>query len=82
MNDNSDLLPVKTLTPDQWARLSRPPTLAERMRQHPQYSSNVQLVHHVHALEALGAQTPTREILGTWARARLFWRDLTGEPVL
>lgn len=59
--------------------IAPPHILAERMRAHPDYPNNSELKSHAVALTALNYKTPVRIMLGTWARARRYWCQLTGE---
>jgi hypothetical protein len=58
--------------------------LTERMRAyveaHP--TASEVLLRHVEALEGITAKTPVPIMVGIWAKARLAWRDVTGEPLV
>ena len=40
------------------------------------------LLEHADALDALNINTPIPQVVGTWAKARRFWSELTGEPLV
>lgn len=78
--------------------MSKPVTLAERMRkllatgEYQQGSvfrrirltddQRAGLEHHAAELETITPETGAKALLGIWARARRFWCDLTGEPLV
>lgn len=63
-------------------------TLAHRMRDRAMQCRQVapdlsdQLLAHANALDAITLETPIPRVVGTWAKARKFWCDLTGEPLV
>lgn len=62
-------------------------TLAHRMRDKAAQVRRIdadlaeRLIEHATALEGLTVETPIPKFVGTWAKARKFWCDLTGEPL-
>ena len=63
-------------------------TLAHRMRDKAlqvrrlDWQLSDRLLEHANALEALDVTTPIPKLVGTWAKARKFWCDLTGEDLV
>ena len=64
-------------------RDDRAATLAERMRayamEHPQHREI--LIKHAKSLDEVDT-SDVKKLLGTWARARRIWCEISGEPLV